>query len=121
MPHFATFKPFASIGLASLLVSACTAAATGSLSSSPGNSPAASASPATTGPTGVSGSVTASKAAFVAFLTCIKSKTPGQAEDLDIRIRLLDAYTEANWSEFRPQADNQVKTIFAVSGQGCGL
>lgn len=120
MHHFVKFATYSALGL---LVTACTATATGSLSPSaaPSQSPAASASPATTGPTGVSGSVTASKAAFVAFLTCIKSKTPGQAEDLDIRIRLLDAYTEATWPQFKPQADNQVKTIFAISGQGCGL
>ena len=116
-------KNFLTICVSLFLLSACGPGAAGGNPSSTAN-PSSAPSAAASNPAGsatISGSVTASKPAYLAFLNCVKARHPEKAEDLDVRIGIVNGYAEAQWSEYKPLADNQVRTVFSTMGQGCGI
>ncbi|MGV3525041.1 MAG: hypothetical protein ACO1RX_12495 [Candidatus Sericytochromatia bacterium] len=85
------------------------------------NTPAAINNPTSTpeSNTAASSSVTASRQAYGAYLTCMQTAHPDSsiATLADI---VLNVYTDDMWPNLRAVADTQVKTFTKTYGKKCG-
>ena len=85
-------KTLVATGFVALSLTACPSPNNTSSSSSPNANPTTSSSPGTT-----SGNLS-SKAAFIAYLTCIKTKEPSLEGNVQAHITALANVTEEQWT-----------------------
>lgn len=102
------------IALGILFISACSTPSTSNPSASPSSSvvPSASSSPAS----GVS-SQFQTRASFIAFLNCVKTKEPSLAPSLDAHINNVNSLTDAQWEGAR--STYQAATQAYIASTGC--
>lgn len=95
-----------------MTVTACPSPSTsGNSSASPSPSTGASSTPSTG-----SGLSSKTKAEFIAFLTCVKTKEPGVAPGIDVQISMINTLTDAQWEQARP---NYVLATQGYAALGC--